>query len=53
MGTVTLAANAVLFQMKDIMSYLVDGMLMARRFFQGGLWGRRVKNYSADVEDDL
>ena len=35
LGTVTLAANAVLFQMKDIMSYLVDGMANGASIFSG------------------
>ena len=43
LGTVTLAANAVLFQMKDIMSYLVDGMANGASIFSGRALGQKSK----------
>lgn len=41
LGTVFLAANAVLFQLKDIMSYLVDGMANGASIFSGRAFGQR------------
>lgn len=38
-GTVVLAANAVLLQIKDIMSYLIDGMANAAAIFSGKAMG--------------
>ncbi|WP_293728761.1 MATE family efflux transporter [uncultured Phascolarctobacterium sp.] len=35
LGTVVLAANAVLLQLKDIMSYLIDGMANGAAIFSG------------------
>lgn len=41
LGTVVLAANAVLLQIKDIMSYLIDGMANAAAIFSGKAVGQR------------
>ena len=41
LGTVVLAANAVLLQIKDIMSYLIDGMANAAAIFTGKAVGQR------------
>ncbi|WP_307745663.1 MATE family efflux transporter [uncultured Phascolarctobacterium sp.] len=41
LGTVVLAANAVLFQLKDIMSYLVDGMANGAAIFSGRALGQK------------
>lgn len=43
LGTVVLAANAVLFQLKDIMSYLVDGMANGASIFSGRALGQKNK----------
>lgn len=43
LGTVVLAANAVLLQLKDIMSYLIDGMANGAAIFSGRAIGRRDK----------
>lgn len=40
-GTVVLAANAVLLQLKDIMSYLIDGMANGAAIFSGRAVGAR------------
>ena len=41
LGTVVLAANAVLFQLKDIMSFLVDGMANGASVFSGRALGQK------------
>lgn len=41
LGTVVLAANAVLFQLKDIMSFLVDGMANGASIFSGRALGQK------------
>lgn len=41
LGTVVLAANAVLLQLKDIMSYLVDGMANGAAIFSGKAVGSK------------
>lgn len=38
-GTVVLAANAVLLQLKDLMSYLIDGMANGAAIFSGKAYG--------------
>lgn len=43
LGTVVLAANAVLFQLKDIMSFLVDGMANGASIFSGRALGQKNK----------
>jgi MATE family multidrug resistance protein len=43
LGTVFLAANAVLFQLKDIMSFLVDGMANGASIFSGRALGQNSK----------
>lgn len=43
LGTVVLAANAVLLQLKDIMSYLIDGMANGAAIFSGRAVGGRNK----------
>ncbi|MGM9569238.1 MAG: MATE family efflux transporter [Phascolarctobacterium sp.] len=43
LGTVVLAANAVLLQLKDIMSYLIDGMANGAAIFSGRAVGGRDK----------
>ena len=43
LGTVVLAANAVLLQLKDIMSYLIDGMANGAAIFSGKAVGSRDK----------
>lgn len=43
LGTVFLAANAVLFQLKDIMSFLVDGMANGASIFSGRAFGQKSK----------
>lgn len=43
LGTVVLAANAVLLQLKDIMSYLIDGMANGAAIFSGKAVGGRDK----------
>lgn len=40
-GTVVLAANAVLLQLKDIMSYLIDGMANGAAIFSGRAVGAK------------
>lgn len=40
-GTVVLAANAVLLQLKDIMSYLIDGMANGAAIFSGRAVGSK------------
>lgn len=40
-GTVVLAANAVLMQLKDIMSYLIDGMANGAAIFSGRAVGAK------------
>lgn len=40
-GTVVLAANAVLLQLKDIMSYLIDGMANGAAIFSGRALGAK------------
>ena len=40
-GTVVLAANAVLLQLKDIMSYLIDGMAHGAAIFSGRAVGAK------------
>ena len=40
-GTVVLAANAVLLQLKDIMSYLIDGMANGTAIFSGRAVGAK------------
>ncbi|MDO4179310.1 MAG: MATE family efflux transporter [Phascolarctobacterium sp.] len=42
-GTAVLAANAVLFQIKDIMSYLIDGMANGASIFSGRAIGKHSK----------
>ena len=42
-GTTVLAANAVLFQIKDIMSYLIDGMANGASIFSGRAIGQKSK----------
>lgn len=41
LGTVVLAANAVLLQLKDIMSYLIDGMANGAAIFSGRAVGAK------------
>jgi len=41
LGTVVLAANAVLLQLKDIVSYLIDGMANGAAIFSGKAVGRK------------
>lgn len=41
LGTVVLAANAVLLQLKDIMSYLIDGMANGAAIFSGKAVGSK------------
>lgn len=41
LGTVVLAANAVLLQLKDLMSYLIDGMANGAAIFTGKAVGQR------------
>lgn len=41
LGTVVLAANAVLLQLKDIMSYLIDGMANCAAIFSGKAVGSK------------
>ena len=43
LGTVVLAANAVLLQLKDIMSYLIDGMANGAAIFSGKAVGSKDK----------
>ena len=43
LGTVVLAANAVLLQLKDIMSYLIDGMANGAAIFSGKAVGAKDK----------
>lgn len=43
LGTVVLAANAVLLQLKDIMSYLIDGMANGAAIFSGCAVGAKDK----------
>ena len=43
LGTPVLAANAVLFQLKDIMSFLIDGMANGTSIFSGRALGERSK----------
>ncbi|MDY2638158.1 MAG: MATE family efflux transporter [Phascolarctobacterium sp.] len=43
LGTVVLAANAVLLQLKDIMSYLIDGMANGAAIFSGRAVGGKDK----------
>lgn len=43
LGTVVLAANAVLFQLKDIMSFLVDGTANGASIFSGRALGQKNK----------
>lgn len=43
LGTVVLAANAVLLQLKDIMSYLIDGMANGAAIFGGRAVGAKDK----------
>lgn len=40
-GTVVLAANAVLFQIKDIISFLIDGMANGAAIFSGRALGKK------------
>ena len=42
-GTEVLAANAVLLQIKDIISYLIDGMANGAAIFSGKAYGKRDK----------
>lgn len=41
LGTVVLAANAVLLQIKDLMSYLIDGMANGAAIFSGKAAGQK------------
>lgn len=50
LGTVVLAANAVLLQLKDIMSYLIDGMANGAAIFSGRAVGaKNVKMFDASI----
>lgn len=52
LGTVVLAANAVLLQLKDIMSYLIDGMANGAAIFSGravGSGSRQLFNETISV----
>lgn len=52
LGTVVLAANAVLLQLKDIMSYLIDGMANGAAIFSGravGAGSRQLFNETISV----
>jgi len=50
LGTVVLAANAVLLQLKDIMSYLIDGMANGAAIFSGRAVGaKNVKMFNASI----
>ena len=54
LGTVVLAANAVLFQLKDIMSFLVDGMANGASVFSGRALGTEKQGIIlADFKNDL
>ena len=53
-GTVVLAANAVLLQLKDIMSYLIDGMANGAAIFSGRAVGaKNGKLFAATIKNDL
>ena len=50
-GTVVLAANAVLLQLKDIMSYLIDGMANGAAIFSGRAVGaKNCKLFAATIK---
>lgn len=50
-GTVVLAANAVLLQLKDIMSYLIDGMANGAAIFSGRAVGaNNAKLFAATIK---
>ena len=49
LGTVVLAANAVLLQLKDIMSYLIDGMANGAAIFSGKAVGGKNKQLFAET----
>ena len=49
LGTVVLAANAVLLQLKDIMSYLIDGMANGAAIFSGKAVGSKNKQLFAET----
>ncbi len=50
-GTVVLAANAVLLQLKDIMSYLIDGMANGAAIFSGRAVGaQNIKMLDAAIK---
>lgn len=49
LGTVVLAANAVLLQLKDIMSYLIDGMANGAAIFSGRAVGAGSKQLFAET----
>lgn len=49
LGTVVLAANAVLLQLKDIMSYLIDGMANGAAIFSGRAVGSGSKQLFSET----